>query len=213
MSSLLCRVVRRQSAASILRHIPRLSYSSSSLQSNDHQQTSTSAQFHDYSRLVTRFHQNLSKTLAERNDLAGHPRHVKDTLLSELDALKEELDQLEKLSTCQEMTTNLMSDDSRRETIQMQQLIQEELKTIETRLRNVKDNSLDLLAHDELSLVNDVIVELEHAVGGHESMLFTKEMTEFYTTFASMNGWTVVCVDAKMESGECPNQCRKISHN
>lgn len=47
---------------------------------------------------------------------------------------------------------------------------------------------------------NDIVMEIAAGVGGHEAMLFTKEIYEMYVNFTVCMGWHTEIED--LESGE-----------
>jgi protein subunit release factor A len=87
------------------------------------------------------------------------------------------------------------------ESDQMQQLIHEECEVLDGKVQQLLNRALDLLTIDTVEHVQEAIVEVEHAVGGLESMLFVQELTDFYLQFAAQNGWRVAARDIQIESG------------
>lgn len=113
--------------------------------------------------------------------------HVRNEILTDLRQIEEELHELIRLQ--------------QNESDQLEQLIHDECGHLNQKVTDLLDRVVDLLTVDRLDHVQEVVVELEHAVGGQESMLFVKEMNNFYVQFASQNGWKVLSNHFPSESG------------
>lgn len=167
-----------------------LSISTSGFRLNDAENLSSIRQLLDCQKqLLQELNRHVQTVLKgpEKKYIEGH---IESRLVSELIKVKEDLDELSGL-------------EQSGESAQFAEMIEEECKSLNRRSKQIWDQLIESLSNDELEHIDEVIVEIEHAVGGQESMLFVKDMYEFYSQFALQNGWTIVQNEVKSEPGEC----------
>ena len=84
---------------------------------------------------------------------------------------------------------------SKGEEQEMKNLAQEELKSLEEKLRLIDEDIEDRI-FEESELDHDVIIEIRAAAGGEESALFVADLFKMYSKYVEKNGWKLEVLDS-----------------
>jgi len=82
----------------------------------------------------------------------------------------------------------------------MQEMIKEELKTLEEQKENLENTIQNILdkEKEEVEAPNSLVLEIQAGAGGAESSLFAAELAAMYTAYAKTKGWNTQTVDSSV---------------
>lgn len=75
--------------------------------------------------------------------------------------------------------------------IQMRQLFEEELKSLDAQIEKMEEEVKIMLLPKDENDESNVIIEIRPAAGGEEASLFAGELMKMYTRYAERQGWQV----------------------